>query len=184
MVEIRGFLINNSVASLKKRIGDQVYDDILSQLDDQSRQLFESPISDVAWYPLDYFAKFLEQDIKFTANGDENVLVSRSEALHEGHMKDVYAGFSSESPQAFLEHVTVLHQLYFKGVSLEIRLAGANKAILKYTGFEKQHRIMEPTIIGFYRAVLKTSGIKDIQTKYLIPIEDESKYGELEIVWT
>jgi len=184
MVEIRGSLIKGSVAAVKNRYGEQVYNGILSQLDKQSKQLFESPISDIAWYPLDIFAKFLEQDIKLTANGDEKALETRAEALHIDHMKVVYAGLTnSESPQAFLKHAAVLHQLYFKGVSLEIRFVGTNKAILRYTGLEKQHRILIPTIIGFYVAVLKTSGTKDIRTTYSILTENDKEYGELELLW-
>ena len=184
MVEIRGLSINGSIAALKKRKGDQVYNDVVSQLDEQSRQLFEAPILDVGWYSLDSFLTFLEQDIKLTANGDANVLATWTGDLNEQHLRDIYAGFiESESPQFFIRHVAIIHQLYFRGVSIQMKFDGSNKAIITFTGFEKQHKLIEPIVIGFYRKVLEIAGVKDMHAQYLTSIEENKGYCELEITW-
>ncbi len=154
MVEIRGSSINGSINALKEKKGDQTYNTIISQLDEKSRQLFEAPISDRGWYSLDSFIKFLEQDIKLTANGDENALATWTGALNEKYIRDIYGSFiGSESAQFFIGHVLILNQFYFRGISIRISFDGPNKAIIKYTGFEKQHRLVEQIIIGFYRKV-------------------------------
>jgi hypothetical protein len=168
MVEIRGSFFNGSINAVKIRNGDQAYNEIISQLDEQARQLFEKPISDTGWYPLDSFVKFLEQDIKLTANGDENVLVTRAEAVDKKYIRDIYGSFvKSEPPEFFIKHHSILHQGYFRGVSIEIQFDGLNKAIIRYIGFEKQHKLIEPTIIGYYKKVLEISGVTDIHTKSL-----------------
>ena len=93
MVEIKGSVINDSINTVKKKNGDQVYNNILSQLDEQARQLFEQPISETGWYSYDSFIKFLEEELKLTANGDENELQIRSEAFLEQRLKSVYKLF-------------------------------------------------------------------------------------------
>jgi len=93
MVEIKGSFVNGTIAAAKKRIGDQVYNTIISQLDEQARQLFEQPISETGWYSYDSFIKFLEEELKLTANGDENELQIRSEAFLEQRLKGVYKLF-------------------------------------------------------------------------------------------
>ena len=59
-----------------------------------------------------------------------------------------------------------------------------NKAVITYIGFEKQHRLVAPTIIGYYKKVLEVSETKDVNAKYLVPIEEDKGFCELEITWT
>ncbi len=185
MVEIKGSIINGSINAVKKRSGEQVYNNIISQLDEQTRQLFEQPVLNAGWYSLDSLLRFLEQDIKLTANGDENELVIRTGALNDKYLRDVYGSFiQSESPEFFIKHRSILHQGYFRGVSIEVKFDGSNKRIIKFNGFEKQHKLMEPTIIGFFKKVLQISGVKNIHTKYLISIGGNKSYCELGITWT
>jgi len=39
---------------------------------------------------------------------------------------------------------------------------GNDKALIKYTGFEKQYRIMGFAIIGFFKKALEIPGAKDV----------------------
>jgi len=184
MVEIRGAFVNDTIASLKKRDGDQAYSDVVSRLYEQSRRIFEAGILDMNWYPLDSFLRFLKEDIELTAHGDENILIARSETLNEEHIRDIYLGVAaSESPQFFIKHISIVHQLYFRGVAIEITFNSLKKAVFTFTGFEKHHVLIEPVIIGFYKKVLETSGAKDIHTQFLSSIRDNKKYAELEITW-
>ena len=77
-----------------------------------------------------------------------------------------------------------MHQGLFRGVSIKITFDGPDKAIITYTGFEKQHRLVQPSLVGFYRKALEISGAKDIQAKYLTSIEENKGFCELEITWT
>jgi len=184
MVEIKGSVINDSINAVKKRSGDQVYNDIISQLDEQTRQLFENPISDTGWYSLDSYIKFLESDIKLTANGNEHELQIRAEALIEKRLKGIYGIFVKlGSPEFFIRYHSIAHQGYFRGVLMKIRFDGPNQATIKFTGFEKQHKLMGPSIIGFYKKALETFGAKNVYTKYLTLIEENKGYCELEITW-
>jgi hypothetical protein len=184
MVEIKGAVVNGSMIAVKKRSGDQVYNNIISQLDEQTRQLFEKPIANTDWFPLDYFLKFLELDIKLTANGDEHELQIRAEALNEKQIKEIYKIFVKVgSPEIIIKHHSMVHQGYFKGVSIKITFDGSNKVIIKYIGFEKQHRLMEPAIVGYYKKALEISVATDIHTKFLTSIGENKGYCELEITW-
>ena len=92
MVEIKGALVNGTINNIKIRSGDQVYNNIISQLDEQSRQLFEKLISDAGWYPLNSYMRFLELDLQLTADRDGQVLSDNSHR------------FLSGSPLKFIPH--------------------------------------------------------------------------------
>lgn len=138
MVEIKGAVIKDAINDVKNRNGDQVYNTIISQLDEQTRQLFKKPISDTGWYPLDLFVKFIELNIKLTANGDENEYLNRVGAIIEKQLTGIYKiFFKSGSPDVFIKNVSITHQGFFRGVSVKATFDGPNKVIIRYTGFEK-----------------------------------------------
>jgi hypothetical protein len=185
MVEIRGSFVNNSIDAVKKRNGVQVYNTIISQLDEQARQLFKNPISDTGWYSYESLLKFIEADLKLTANGDENELAIRTGALVDHQLNAVYKLLIKlGSHESIIKRHAILHQSLFRGVSINIILDGSNKAIITYSGFEKQHRLFQQSAIGIYRRVLEISGAKDIHVQFLTRIEDNKGYCELEITWT
>jgi hypothetical protein len=184
MVEIKGAVINGSINAVKKRNGVQVYNDIISQLDEQTRQFYEKPISVTGWYLYDFLIKFLEAEIKLTATGDENELQRRSEELFEKQLKGIYKiFFELGSPEVVFDHFSTLIMAYFKGVLVKVKFDGPDKAIITYTGFEKQHRLVQPSLLGFLKKVLEISGVKDIHAKHLTLIEKGKGYLEFELTW-
>ncbi len=184
MVEVKGSVINDSLENLKKRSGEQVFNSIISSLDNESRAIFQKMILSLGWYSLDHFSKFLESDIKITANGNESELIARTEIIIEKQLRGIYKIFVKlGSPEFVLNKMSAIHQSYFRGVSIEVKMTGPNGAIIKYTGFEKQHRIIGFSIIGFYKKALEISGAKQVDAKYTVLIEEGKGYCELVITW-
>jgi hypothetical protein len=65
-----------------------------------------------------------------------------------------------------------------------VQLPEPRKALIKYTGFEKQHRIMGFAIIGFFNKALELSGANDAAIYFTTPIEEGRGYAELSIAWS
>jgi hypothetical protein len=82
-----------------------------------------------------------------------------------------------------IERIAAVHMTYFQGVSVEVQLPEPRKALIRYTGFEKQHRIMGFAIIGFFNKALELSGAKDAVIYFTTPIEEGKGYAELWIAW-
>jgi hypothetical protein len=57
-------------------------------------------------------------------------------------------------------------------------------ATVRYNGFQKQHRIMDFAIIGFFRKTLEISGAKNVVIQFTVPFEEGSEYAELSITWS
>jgi hypothetical protein len=68
-------------------------------------------------------------------------------------------------------------------VGVEVNLPSPGKAVVKYTGFAKQHRLIGLIIIGFYRKALEISGAKDVKAGFTTSIEDDKGYCELLLSW-
>jgi len=123
-------------------------------------------------------------DIKITAQGNEQELIKRSETLIEHQLKGIYKVFIKlGSPQFVLNRLSIIHQTYFRGVDITVTIPSPGQAIIRYTGFSKQHRLIGLSIIGFYRKALEISDAKNVSAKFKIPIEDDKGYCELILSW-
>jgi len=185
MVQIKGATTKETVTQIKTRAGDQAFQKILALLDEDTRRIFEGEIFASTWYPLDKFARFLEVEIRVLANGREEVITRGAEAVNERQLLGIYKAFVRVgSPEYVIERIAAVHTTYFQGVSVDVQLPEPRKALIKYIGFEKQHRIMGFAIIGFFNKALELSGANNAVIYFTTPIEEGRGYAELSIAWS
>jgi hypothetical protein len=183
MVQIKGSAIKETIDQIKRRSGEASFQKILGLLDDETRAVCEGEIFSSTWYSLDLFTRFLEVEIKVLADGNEEMVTRGSEAVIERQLRGIYKAFVKlGSPEFVIKRIAAVHATYFQGVPIDVRLEG-NRAVVKYTGFEKQHRIMGFAIVGFFKKALEISGAKDVAIHFSIPIEEGKGYSELSIAW-
>jgi hypothetical protein len=185
MVQIKGSAIKETIEQIKKRAGEEAFQKILGLLDEETRKVCESEVFASTWYPLDLFTRFLEIEIRILANGNEEMVTRGSEAIIERQLRGIYKAFVKlGSPEFVIKRIAAVHATYFQGVPIEVQLQGPGKALVKYTGFEKQHRIMGFAIIGFFKKALEISGAKDVVLHFATPIDEGKEYSELSISWS
>src|SRR5208282_3280429 len=185
MVQIKGTAVLDTIAMVKKRAGEEGFKKIVALLDEDARKLFSGEVFTSSWYPLDLFTQFLEVEIRESAGGNEEVLIKGSEAVIERQLRGIYKVFVKlGSPEFVLKRIAAVHATYFQGVPIEVKLLGKGRALVKYTGFEKQHRIMGFAIVGFFKKALEISGARDAAIYFSTPIEDGKGYSELSIAWS
>jgi hypothetical protein len=184
VVQIKGSVIRETIGQIKRRAGDDSLKKILDLLDDETRKVFESEIFASTWYPLDVFTRFLEMEIKVLANGNEEMVTRGSEAVIERQLRGIYKAFVRlGSPEFVIKRIAAVHATYFQGVPIDVLLPANGRATVRYTGFEKQHRIMGFAIIGFFRKALEISGAKKVEIHFATPIDEGKPYSELSISW-
>ena len=185
MVQIKGSTIKETIDQIKSRAGDQAFQKVLGLLDEPTRKIFEGEIFASTWYPLDGYIRFLEVEIRVLANGREEAITRGAEAVNERQLKGIYKAFVKVgSPEYVIERIAAVHMTYFQGVSVDVQLPEPRKALIKYTGFEKQHRIMGFAIVGFFNKALELSGANDAVVYFTTPIEEDRGYAELSIAWS
>jgi hypothetical protein len=184
MVEIKGSAVLDSITGIKRRDGDAAYEALVSRLTGETKKMFQSTVSGSSWYPLDYFLNFLAVELDASANGNAEVLVTRSEKVIERQLRGIYKIFvKMGSPEFLMKRIAAVHMTYFNGVGIEFTQLGAGQAVLRYTGFEPQHRLIGFTIVGFFRKALELSGAQDRQVRFTTPIEAGKGYAELAVSW-
>ncbi len=184
MVQIKGSVIQETINQVKRRSGDDSLKKILNLLDDETRKVFEGEIFASSWYSLDVFTRFLEVEIKLLADGNEEMVTRGSEAVIERQLRGIYKAFVKlGSPEFVIKRIATVHATYFQGVPIEVQSPAYGVATVRYTGFEKQHRIMGFAIIGFFRKALEISGAKGVKIQFATPIDDGKPYSELSISW-
>lgn len=185
MVQIKGSAIRETVEQIKTRAGEDAYQKVLGLLDEETCKLFKGEIYSSSWYPLDFFTRFLEVEIRVLANGNEEMVTRGAEAVNERQLLGIYKAFVKPgSPEFVIERIAAVHATYFQGIPIDVQLLGNGKALVKYTGFEPQHRIMGFAIIGFFKKALEISGARDIAINFVTPIEEGKGYAELSIAWS
>jgi hypothetical protein len=184
MVQIKGSIVLDTVRAIKTRAGEEAYAKIISLLKDETRKVFETELFSSTWYALDHFVNFLEVEIKVLANGNEEILIRGSESLVEKQLRGIYKAFVKlGSPEFIIKRVAAVHATYFQGVSIDVKMEGSSKAVIRYAGFEKQHRCMEYTIIGFFRKALEISGAKNVAAGFTTKISAGTGVAELALTW-
>jgi hypothetical protein len=185
MVQIKGSAIKETINQIKSRAGEDAFQKILGRLDEETRKVCQGEIFSSSWYPLDLFARFLEIEIQVLADGKEEMVTRGSEAVIERQLRGIYKAFVKlGSPEFVIKRIAAVHATYFQGVPIEVHMQGEGKALVRYTGFEKQHRIMGFAIIGFFKKALEISGAKDVVIYFSVPIEKGETSCELSIAWS
>jgi hypothetical protein len=184
MAEIKGTVLIDSIKAIKARGGEAEFQKIVKHLSEESRAIFERRISPSSWYPLDAFAEFLEADIRETAGGVREVLITRAEKVIEAQLRGIYRVFvKCRSPIFVVQRIAAVHATYYNGIDIFPEARDSNGAIIRYAGLRKRHEIMGYGIIGFFRKALEISGAKDISVKFTVPTSDDKEYAELSISW-
>jgi hypothetical protein len=81
------------------------------------------------------------------------------------------------------KRIVTIHRTYFTGASVDFELPTRGRAIVKYSGFEKHHRLLEYVIIGFYRKALELCGAKRVDVIVTVPIAQGGGPCELTLTW-
>ena len=184
MAEIKGTVLMDSIKAIKARGGEAEFQEILQNVSEETRNIFEGRISASSWYSVDAFAEFLEVDIRETANGVREVLITRAEKVIEAQLQGIYRVFIRYgSPMFVVKRIAAVHATYYHGIEILPQAHESNGATIRYIGLRKRHEIMGYGIIGFFRKALEISGAKDIAVKFTVPISDEKEYAELTITW-
>jgi len=185
MAQIKGSVIQETISQIKRRSGDDALQKILGLLDEDTRRTLQGEIYASTWYSLDLFTRFLEVEIRVLAGGNEEMVTRGSEAVIERQLRGIYKAFVKlGSPEFVIKRIAAVHATYFQGVSIDVQRPSPNQALVRYTGFEKQHRIMGFAIIGFFKKALEISGAKDVTLHFPTPIETGKEFSELSISWS
>jgi hypothetical protein len=180
--QIKGTALIDSIAALQRRKGPHALEAVLERMRPSWRELFRGPLSPSGWYSLDVFAEFLRCTIQ--PGEPATLLAQRSEAAIEHQLRGVYRMFVKlGTPTFVLKRMAVIHQTYFRGITIEVESIGKRHAFVRYAGFRPQHEILEHVIVGFFRKALELSGARGCFINVVTPIASGRRIAEFELNW-
>ena len=184
MVNIKGsaFLVSMSLA--RQTHGEEGLKKVLGSLNDGDRQILNSVISS-EWYPLDVYVNLLKAEIREFCRGNEVAFVEQRVYVGvEQQFKTIYRVFLRfGSPETVLERLQNINKQYLKSVSTEIRKLDTHKFLLVYAGFEKQHRVFEFVLKGWWIKLLQLLGKQDVRFDIQTSIGEGRKQAEYILSW-
>ncbi|MFL5274875.1 MAG: hypothetical protein ACJ79T_00245 [Myxococcales bacterium] len=183
-VEIKGTTVRDTLQGLGSRLGRDRCERLLGLLDADSQRMFRERIIASQWYPLDPFTRLLEADIREHDQGDPSALTKRSEVIFEKQLSGIYRMFILVgSPESLIHRIAAAHATYFRGTQVEVASCERGEALVRYTGFEAHHWILDHAIIGFHRKGLELSGAHAVEARIATPIRQGKGYSEIALSW-
>jgi hypothetical protein len=182
-IRIKGTAVLDAVRSVKQREGEPRFQEIVALLEPAHRPIFLGNVQETAWYSLDAFVEFLAASLRYSGD-DEKILISRSEAVIERQLRGIYQVFVRlQSPESVIKRIVTIHRTYFDGSTITFETPERHRAVIRYMGFRKQHRLLEYVIIGFYKKVLEMAGAKHVNAQMTVPFAQGGPFGELTLTW-
>jgi hypothetical protein len=185
MVEIKGTTLQIGKTMFLKIYGEESFAQVVSLLSPEEQQVLNSPIWSVQWYPLDYYTHWCEVVLQEVFHGDEQAHLEQLiyPAIEE-QFNLVYRAFLLlSSPESVLRQLARITGAYFRGVSVEVEMLGPGSAMLTFTGFQKQDRIIELSIRGWWQKVLETARVKHAAFEIQTSVGEGQGYGQYVISW-
>jgi hypothetical protein len=180
MAFIKGSVVKEAVESTKSALEESEYHRLTSLLTEAGKDLVSNPISSSGWYLLDAYTNFLDVLVREKLGGNSDLLIEPTERVIEKQLKGVYSVFVKEdSPDFLIKNMSLVNSIYLKGVEIESSRIIEDRLRVKYTGFEKQHAVFEPILIGFYRKAAQIYGSQDITVEFTTRIAEGKGYAEL-----
>lgn len=182
MIAIKGSTVCDAVSAYLASLPDE-YREVLDKLDAGTRAVITGAQAN-EWVPLDHFVRYLQAQVDVTGEDADALHAHRAELVLERQLRGVYKIFTRlASPETVITRLAAVHTTYLRGVEVQHVALEKGKAILRYVGFEKGHRLMEPIIVGFYRKLLSVNGAKDIEVRFTEPIGGRQGWAELLLTW-
>lgn len=185
MVEIKGTTLVIGKKVFLRIHGEEIFEKVVGLLNEQEQAVFRGPIWAVQWYPLDYYIHWAEAIIKEIYKGDEEAnLKHLVYPSVEEQFNLVYRAFLLfSSPESILERQVSITGTYFRGVTVEVEMIGSGRALLTYTGFKKQDRVIEISIRGWWEKVLEAARAKNYSFQIQTSIGEGKGYSEYIVAW-
>ncbi len=184
MVKIKGSAFMTSMNLGCQTHGEAGVKAVLDSLSEDDRKVLSSVIC-TQWYPLDIYVNLLKAEIREFCQGNEKSFVE--ERIFKGveqQFNTIYRAFLRlGSPESILEKLGNINRQYFQGVSTEIKKIEENKFLLIYTGFEKQHRVFELILKGWWIKILQLIGKHDVRFDVKTSIAANKEVAEFVLNW-
>jgi hypothetical protein len=184
VLKIKGSPIIDVIKWRIAKYGEKETDRLFNLLDPEVKKTFQNTIITTEWYPMDHFIRFLELDVGELYKGNPEALIGPSEEILGKQLRGIYSLFVKlGSPEFVIKRLSTVNSTYFIGIEVKPNVVAPGKVVIKYTGLEKQHRIFEYVLIGFYKKALEISGAKNINVSVTTSIADGKGYTELTVTW-
>jgi hypothetical protein len=183
MPEVKASGVRVAVQMLREHLPAE-YEAVIARLDERTRNLLCGDLLATGWLPMDAFARFLEAQVAVNGGDARTVMLERSELVMKHEFTLIHKAFAMlSSPESLMKRLSVVNDTYYRGIQAERVLLEKGRAVLRYTGFQAEHRIVEFTMIGFFRAALRASGAKSADAEFTTHMGDPEGYCELVVTW-
>lgn len=184
MAMIKGVSLTQAVKYNKDIMGEDAFNKIISQLNEENRKIMSGSILDSEWYPIDSLINFTDVVYNTLLNKNNKALKKASKLIAENQLKTTHkALLLLGSPEAVIEKIDSITIRYFQGINIKTEYLDKNKLRVTYSGFEKKHQLYEITTSAWWEAIFENLGVKNVTSQITISLAENKGYFEFIISW-
>ena len=179
MANIKGSVLRLTFDLIKETHGTDWLAEALALATPADRTLLDAA-SVSGWYPLDFFARWLDICLEVACGGNKATLVERAAVGLEHQLRGIYRVFALlSSPEAVLKKLSAIHSAYFDGITYDLHEKHPKEYRITYKGFDKKHALLECVILGWWRKILQTTKAQKPEVEVVNSVA--SGKGDIEI---
>lgn len=184
MIKIKGASLTPSLKFNKEVLGEDNFNKILSQLDEENQKIIKGNVLDSEWYPIDPLVNFTDVVYNTLLNKNDNALKQGSKVISAKQLTGIHkALLLLGSPEAIIEKMDSINSRYYQGIDIKTEYLDKTKLKVNYSGFEKSQRVQEIVTLGWWEAILEGVGAKNVTTELTKSLAAGTGSFEFIITW-
>ncbi|MCP4653618.1 MAG: hypothetical protein GY858_09605 [Candidatus Omnitrophica bacterium] len=185
-MQIKAVRINLSIGWVKENFGDAGFSKILNAVSEEDQRILSSKFIPVTtWVSFDTYMHLLAAIVSELGSGDESILMRLSADCTKKELRGVYSIFIKlGSPEFIIKRAASMFEKYFSFGEVAVTNLGHKNIMLRFCGFEKQHRLIEVATFSFCKVALELTGGKNPDVKLVKSLADGTGYFELACTWS
>ena len=181
MTKVSGLALQTLPMFIRDKYGEDEYQKWLEALPQQSKTVYEKPITITDWYTLpDSYIEPMKLMCRMFYNNKERGAWEIGRFSAEYALKGVLKVFLKlGSVNFFVKRAAAVIPNYYKPCTIEVVENGHGKAVMRLEGFEGNHVLIENRIAGWMERALEISGCK----MRLVTISRSTAYTNFKVNW-
>ncbi len=184
-MKVKGSAVLTIPLFISKQFGESEQKRWFDSLDEDSKEIFASPILVSSWYPLKYALSEPTYKIcELFYNGDLKGAWENGRFSAEYGLKGVYKVFIKiASPQFLIKKASSILPAYYEPCTIEASEEGKNKALVRITRFPEIDEVIENRMGGWVEKALEICGCEEIQISRTKSLLNDDACTEFQVSW-
>ena len=185
-MEVKGSAVLTTYNFVRERYGEDGLKTWLSQLEPETRKIFEAGVLVSSWYPLKQMLSVPTGKLcEIFFNGDIRGAWNCGRYSADYGLKGIYKIFIKlGSPGFLVSRASMIFPTYYKPCKMEVVLNEKDHATVRITEFPEMDSLVEGRIGGWIGRALEISGCQRVEVNFSRSTTTSGSFDDINASWS